>query len=51
MLALAIPFLFFHEKYQPELAVDLRLDLGRHPTLRLAVLLVVIAAVVSRGAD
>ena len=46
LLALAIPFLFFHEKYQPELTVDLGSTSADIRLSDLAVLVVVIAAVV-----
>ena len=44
LLALAIPFLFFHEKYQPELTVDLGSTSADIRLSDLAVLVVVIAA-------
>ena len=48
LLALAIPFLFFHEKYQPELTVDLGSTSADIRLSDFAVLVVVIAAVVIR---
>jgi len=45
-LALAIPFLFFHEKYQPELTVDLGSTSADIRLSDLAVLVVVIASIV-----
>ncbi len=44
LLALAIPFVFFHEKYQPELTVDLGSTSADVRLSDLAVLVVVIAA-------
>ena len=49
LLALAIPFLFLHEKYQPELTVDLGSTSADIRLSDLAVLVVVIAAGIYAG--